>query len=341
MHRRSSYLRIRRLVYHMLGGEGHTDGRVKAIDIALICLITLNVAAVMLESITWLSVAHGPYFQAFDTISVAIFTVEYLARIWTCVEDQQFQVKHGRLRYMVTPMALIDLAGILPFYIHTIWPFDLRTIRVLRLLRILKLTRYSSAMTVLMAVLRQETRAIGAIIFIMAVVMVFTASLMYLFEHTAQPEVFADIPTALWWAVVTLTTLGYGDMVPVTPWGRVLGGLTAVIGVGLVALPAGVLASGFSEEMRIRREEYQQRVERALQDGRLTRRERRSLEDLRHELGLSHDEAERILHESARHRHAVCPHCGVPLSQPATMPHAGPGSFSTPAPGKDHEPAKG
>lgn len=305
----------------MLGGEGHADRRVKAIDIALICLITLNVAAVMLESITWLSVAHGPYFHAFDAISVAIFTVEYLARIWTCVEDPQYgQSVHGRLRYMVTPMALIDLAGILPFYIHTIWPFDLRTMRVLRLLRILKLTRYSTAMAVLMAVLRQETRAIGAIIFIMAVVMIFTSSLMYLFEHAAQPETFTDIPTSMWWAVVTLTTLGYGDMVPITAWGRVLGGFTAVIGVGLVALPAGVLASGFSEQMRMRREEYQQRVERALLDGRITRRERRSLEDLRHELGLSHEDAARILHDAARHRHAACPHCGVPLGPHVVVP---------------------
>ena len=303
----------------MLGGEGHADGRVKAIDIALICLITLNVAAVMLESIQWLSVAHGPYFQTFDVISVAIFTIEYLARIWTCVENPQYaQPVHGRLRYMVTPMALIALAGILPFYIHTIWPFDLRTMRVLRLLRILKLTRYSTAMAVLMAVLRQEARAIGAIIFIMAVVIIFTSSLMYLFEHTAQPDTFADIPTAMWWAVVTLTTLGYGDMVPITPWGRVLGGLTAIIGVGLVALPAGVLASGFSEQMRLRREEYQQRVERALVDGRLSRRERRSLEDLRHELGLTHEDATRILHDAARHRHASCPHCGLPLG-----PHTG------------------
>lgn len=315
MTRRTTYLRTRRLVYHMLGGEGHVDRRVKAIDIALICLISLNVASVMLESIQWLSVAHGPYFHAFDAASVAIFTVEYLARVWACVEDPRYGHRvRGRLAYMITPMALIDLAGILPFYIHTIWPFDLRTIRVLRLLRILKLTRYSTAMTVLMAVLRQEMHAIGAIISIMAVVTIFTASLMYLFEHTAQPETFTDIPTSMWWAIVALTTLGYGDMVPITPLGRVLGGLTAVIGVGLVALPAGVLASGFSEQMRLRREEYQQRVERALEDGRLTRRERRSLEDLRHELGLTHEDAARILHDAARHRHATCPHCGMPIT---------------------------
>lgn len=320
MHRRSTYLRLRRLVYHMLGGEGHYDRRVKAVDIALICLITLNVAAVMLESITWLSVAHGPYFQAFDALSVGIFTVEYVLRVWTIVEDPQYSHPvRGRFAYMITPMALIDLLAVLPFYIHTIWPFDLRTMRVLRLLRILKLTRYSTAMAVLMAVLRQEAGAIGAIIFIMAVVMIFTASLMYLFEHAAQPETFADIPTALWWSVVTLTTLGYGDMVPITPWGRVLGGLTAVIGVGLVALPAGVLASGFSEQLRMRREEYQHRVERALQDGRLTRRERRSLEELRHELGLSHEDASRLLQHAARHGGVTCPHCGK-----STGPHLHP-----------------
>lgn len=299
----------------MLGGEGHNDRRVKAVDVALIGLITLNVVAVMLESIPWLSVAHGPYFHAFDVLSVGIFTVEYVLRVWTAVEDPQFSHPlRGRLSYMATPMAVIDLLAVLPFYIHTIWPFDLRTMRVLRLLRVLKLTRYSTAMAVLMSVLRQEAGSIGAIIFIMAVVMTFTGSLMYLFEHAAQPETFTDIPTSLWWSVVTLTTLGYGDMVPVTVWGRVLGGITAVIGVGLVALPAGVLASGFSEQMRIRREAYQHRVERALQDGRLTRRDRRSLEELRHELGLSHEDAARILQHAVHHGIGTCPHCGKPLT---------------------------
>ncbi|MCA1908078.1 MAG: ion transporter [Magnetospirillum sp.] len=307
-HRRS----LRRTVYHMLGGEGHNDPWVKAVDWFLIVMIALNVMAVVLESIEHLSIAHGPAFHAFDLFSVAVFSIEYLLRLWTAVELNDKRFHHpvlGRLRWMVSPMALIDLLAVLPFYLGMFVEMDLRAIRVLRVLRVFKLGRYSMAMNVMAAVARQETRAIGAVLFVMLVVLIFTSSLMYLFEHHAQPHVFADIPTAMWWSVVTLTTLGYGDMVPITPFGRLLGGLTAVLGVGMIALPAGVLASGFSEQMRQRRQEYREAVERALEDGTITRRERRHLDDVRLHLGLSDEEAASILEHAVNHPDH-CPHCG-------------------------------
>lgn len=296
----------------MLGGEGHNDPWVKAVDWFLIVMIALNVMAVVLESIEHLSIAHGPAFHAFDLFSVAVFSIEYLLRLWTAVELNDKRFHHpvlGRLRWMVSPMALIDLLAVLPFYLGMFVEMDLRAIRVLRVLRVFKLGRYSMAMNVMAAVARQETRAIGAVLFVMLVVLIFTSSLMYLFEHHAQPHVFADIPTAMWWSVVTLTTLGYGDMVPITPFGRLLGGLTAVLGVGMIALPAGVLASGFSEQMRQRRQEYREAVERALEDGTITRRERRHLDDVRLQLGLSDEEAASILEHAVNHPDH-CPHCG-------------------------------
>jgi len=307
-HRRS----LRRTVYHMLGGEGHNDPWVKAVDWFLIVMIAVNVLAVVLESIEHLSIAHGPAFHAFDLFSVAVFSVEYLLRLWTAVElnDKRFHHPvYGRLRWMVSPMALIDLLAVLPFYLGMFVEMDLRAIRVLRVLRVFKLGRYSMAMNVMVSVARQETRAIGAVLFVMLVVLIFTSSLMYLFEHHAQPHVFSDIPTAMWWSVVTLTTLGYGDMVPITPLGRMLGGLTAVLGVGMIALPAGVLASGFSEQMRQRRQEYREAVERALEDGNITRRERRHLDNVRLQLGMTEEQAAAILEHAVQHPDH-CPHCG-------------------------------
>ncbi len=308
---------MRRLLHHMLGGEGHDDLRVKLIDGALIALIVLNIFAVILESVPTLSMAHGPVFHAFDLFSVGVFTVEYVLRVWTAVELNHTRYQHplwGRLRYMATPLALVDLLAILPFFLGYFVELDLRTLRVLRLLRIFKLTRYSSAMHMLVAVLRQEARAVGAILFIMIVMVVFMGSVMYLIEHPTQPDVFPDIPTSMWWAVVTLTTLGYGDVTPVTSLGRLLGGVTAVAGIGMVALPSGILASGFSEQLRQRRAEYSQKAAKALSDGHLSKAERFALEEMRLELGMSEDEAKSILSQLAKQpKEANCPHCGHAL----------------------------
>ncbi len=305
------------MVHRMLGGEGHDGFWVRALDYFLIGLIVLNVIAVLAESVEDLSIAHGPIFYTFDVFSVMVFSGEYLARLWTAVELDDPRFRHpfwGRLRWTMTPMAVVDLLSVLPFYLGIFVQLDLRAMRVLRVLRVFKLGRYSMAMTVMAAVARQEARAIGAVLFVMAVVLIVTSSLIYLFEHHAQPHVFSSIPVSMWWSVVTLTTLGYGDMVPITPMGRLLGGLTAILGVGMIALPAGVLASGFSEQMRIRREEYREAVERALEDGTIDRRDRRRLDESRLHLGLSEDDAIRILETAVRHP-TTCPHCGQVVHQ--------------------------
>lgn len=286
----------------------------KSVDFALIALIVLNIFAVILESVPTLSMVHGPVFHAFDLFSVGVFTVEYLLRVWTAVELGDARFKHpvwGRLRYMATPLAIVDLLAVLPFFLGIFVELDLRTLRVLRLLRIFKLTRYSSAMHMLVAVLRQEARAVGAILFILIVLMVFMGSLMYLLEHPVQPHIYPDIPTSMWWAIVTLTTLGYGDVTPITPLGRILGGVVAVAGVAMVALPSGILASGFSEQLRVRREAYSEKAAKALSDGSLTKAERHALEEMRESLGMSEEEAAAILEHLAKAPQSInCPHCG-------------------------------
>ncbi|MDR3435951.1 ion transporter [Telmatospirillum sp.] len=297
----------------MLGGEGHSDPWVKLVDYALVSLITINCVFSILESVEDLAIVHGHIFHAFDHFSVAVFSVEYVLRVWTAVEINQPRFRHsfwGRVRFVFTPMAIVDLVAIVPFYLGIFFEVDLRAMRVLRLLRVFKLTRYSQAMSIMIDVLRQEARSIGAMLFVFLVMLVFVSSVMYMLEHPRQPEVFSDIPSAMWWAVVTMTTLGYGDMVPATVAGRVLGACTAVFGVGMIALPAGVLASGFSEQLRRRREEYLESVDKAVQDGRVKPREKRRLEATRLALGLSSEEAARILEYGVKGGQMHCPHCG-------------------------------
>ncbi len=308
----------RRKFFQMLGGEGHRSRLVKALDYALMALICVNCVFSMLESVERLAMVHGKIFHDFDVVSVLIFSVEYWLRLWTIVEDPKYaDPLWGRLRYVVTPLALVDLFAVLPFYLGFIVTFDLRELRVLRLLRVFKLTRYSNAMVIMTAVLRQEARSMGTIIFVFLVILVFDASLMYLLEHPVQPDVFSDVPTSLWWGVETMTTLGYGDMVPQTWLGKVLGGLTALLGVGMIALPAGIMASGFTEQMRLRREDFEQDVEKLARQGDLTARQRRRLEEARIALGLTHEEAAHIVSHARKGIGLRCPHCGEPIAKPA------------------------
>lgn len=289
------------------------------VDVFLIVLIGLNVTAVIFETLPGLSQGWQDIFFWFEIFSVLIFTVEYVLRVWSSLENENVAHAHpiaGRLRYMLTPMALIDLFVILPFYLGFFVNFDLRFLRVLRLLRVFKLTRYSSSMSLLLNVLRDEGRAIGAALFVLMLMIVLTASLTFLAEHEAQPVAFGSIPAAMWWAVITMTTVGYGDVVPVTVWGKIMGGIIGVIGIGMVALPAGLLSSGFSNELHRRRRAYTDRVENALEDGVITLAEEEALKEVRQDLGIRMDDARDILETELRaggQQIAQCSHCGEPV----------------------------
>ncbi|MDD1750506.1 MAG: ion transporter, partial [Methanothrix sp.] len=213
-------------------------------------LILLNVAAVVLETVQSIYTPYAPLFHAFDVFSVAVFTVEYLLRVWSCTEDPRFKDPlRGRLRFMGTLLALIDLMAVLPFYL----PFvsaDLRFVRAMRLFRlfrILKLARYSESLQTFVDVLRLKKEELVLMFFAIMILLVISSSIMYEAEHVAQPESFASIPAAMWWGIVTLATVGYGDVYPVTTWGRLIGSVVVILGIGLFALPTGVLASGFAE----------------------------------------------------------------------------------------------
>lgn len=224
---------------------------------ALMTLILLNVAAVVLETVDEYQQAYGDFFRIFETFSVAVFTVEYVLRLWVAPLDERYRGGfRGRLRYAMTPMALIDLLAILPALLPLLFALDLRIIRLLRifrLFRLLKMSRYVQSLDTLDDVVRSRKEELLVTTVMIAMLLLFAASLMYVVEGEAQPDKFPDIPSALWWGIATLTTVGYGDVFPITPMGKLLGGLIAFLGIGMFALPTGIIASGFAEEIQKRR----------------------------------------------------------------------------------------
>jgi voltage-gated potassium channel len=227
------------------------------VDLGLISLITLNLAATILESVPEIQAAWAEEFFWIEVISVIVFTIEYVLRVTCAVELPDLEGKSplmARLRYMARPMALMDLLAVLPFYLSAFVAIDLRLLRLLRLLRVLKLTHYFSALETLLDVLRTERNALGAAYFLVAIGILLASCGIYLFEHEAQPEAFASIPAAIYWSIVTLSTVGYGDVVPMTDGGRALGGIVIMLGVGTLTIPTGIMATGFALELRRRRE---------------------------------------------------------------------------------------
>jgi len=242
-------------VYDVIESSIKSDWRGRWFDLFMMVLIITNVIAVVLETVPAMGQAYASQFQAFDVFSVMVFTIEYLLRLWVCTENQAEGYEHpvkGRLKYIMTPMALIDLIAIAPFYLAMFVSVDLRFMRVFRLLRLLKLTRYSPAIETFAAVIASQRRPLGAAIMVMMIMLVFASSIVYMFEKDTQVEDFASIPHAMWWGLATLTTVGYGDVTPVTAYGRIFGAFIMILGVGMFALPAGILTSGFTRELRKR-----------------------------------------------------------------------------------------
>ena len=249
--------KIKTRVHEIIEGTRAGDPAHRSFEIFIITLITTNVLAVMLETEKAFHLRYSGALNKFDMFSVAIFTIEYLLRIWVCTSDERYrQPIIGRIKYAMSPLALVDLLAILPFYLPLVIPFDLRVLRAIRLIRLarlFKIGRYSEALKLFGKVLRAKKEELVAAVFILFILLVISSSLLYYVEHDAQPDKFSSIPASLWWGVVTLTTVGYGDIFPITPTGKFLGAIISLLGIGFFALPAGVLSAGFIEEIRKRR----------------------------------------------------------------------------------------
>lgn len=310
---------LRQSVYRALDTAQGESGISLAVDVFLIALIAGSVMAVILESIPTFEAQYALQLAVFEVFTVAVFSVEYVLRIWCSVEQEsarQQSTFQARLRYMLSFHAIIDLIAILPFYLLLFGltgGFDMRFLRAVRLLRVLKLTRYSAAMNMVFITFRENGRALSAAFLILLTVMLLAASGMYYFERESQPEDFGSIPAAMWWAFATLTTVGYGDVTPITVGGKVFGALITVVGIGMVALPTSILASGYSQQLKVSTAVYEGKAAEALDDGILSDDEIRDLEDLRVDLGLGKHTASQILDEGRVRKmlqqQAVCPHC--------------------------------
>ncbi len=237
--------------------EGITSDRItRGFQTFMILLISINVLVVIIETEEVIAENLKLFFYPFEIISITIFTIEYITRIIVCPLDPKYHgKKFSRLRFALTPMMLIDLFAILPFFL----PFfisDLRFIRVIRLFRLFrlfKLARYSEPLQTLGEVLKSKAGDLAVAFFVLFIVLIFASSLMYYVEHVAQPEVFSSIPAAMWWGVITLTTIGYGDTIPITTVGKVLAAGIAILGIAVYAIPTGIMASAFTEQMRKKR----------------------------------------------------------------------------------------
>jgi voltage-gated potassium channel len=230
----------------------------RVFNLLLAVLIIVNVGAVILESVEPMRIKHQSTFIAIERVATVFFMVEYVLRVWTAVDlhGGRFQEPlRGRLLYMSGFFPIIDLIAVLPAVLGFFGAGDLRVLRLLRLLRMLKLTRHSSVFSLLWAVLEEESRAIMALIFVICLTLTVSGALIYMIEGSEQPTLFTSIPAGMWWAIETITTVGYGDMVPVTPAGRILGGIVSIIGIGTLALFSGLITAGYLNQLKLRREQ--------------------------------------------------------------------------------------
>ena len=239
---------IRARVHAALEGKGRTG---RAVEGAVLALILLNVVAIVLDSVDSLDKSWGPVFDAIELVSVIVFAAEYFARLWACTADPHY--RHpigGRLRFAARPLAIFDLLSFVPYFLVFV-DVDLRVFRAVRLVRffsVAKLGRHVRSIAMLGSAVRAKRDELLATLMLAVLAVVISSTLMYFAESGAQPQKFGDIPHALWWSIETLTTVGYGDMVPVTPLGKVLAAVLAVCGIAMFALPTLILGTAFLEE---------------------------------------------------------------------------------------------
>lgn len=243
--------KVHGLLHPEIVGDKHWD---KVINVFIITLIILNVIAVMLETVKPIYIKYKDFFDYFDLVSVIIFTTEYVLRVWSSNHEEKYKKPFwGRLKYMASPSALVDLIAILPSYLHAIIGLDLRILRMLRLLRFLRLfrlTAYMKSAHMITNIFKKRKNELG-LSFILAIFLVIISScIMYFAEHLTPGSLFTSIPSTIWWSVVTLTTTGYGDMFPVTDIGKIMASVIMLSGVAFFALPAGIITAGFLEEFR-------------------------------------------------------------------------------------------
>jgi len=289
---------IRDRVFQLLEKAQPGDTASLFIDRILAFLIVANVLAVTLETVDDIYQANQVYFRLFEMVSVFIFSIEYLLRIWVSASNQASRFKNAgrrRISYILSPSGLIDLLAILPALLPFFTTVDLRWLRILRLLRMFKISHYSSALEDFFSAIYHERSAFAGALYLFCITLFLSSALMYLVEHSAQPDVFSSIPETLWWSLITLTTVGYGDVAPITAIGKVIGGFTAIVGVCGVALMAGIVTTAFSAQIARRQDLLEAEILIALEDGVISEDELAKIKQLQDQLNLEDHHLKAIL----------------------------------------------
>ena len=309
---------------HALVFTGSYGGRLQELFDGFIALcVLLSVFAVIMESVQSVSYMLNIQFVILDAVMVGIFTIEYFMRMYSCVEEPGFKsAVAGRFKQATTASTFIDFLAILPFFLEGLLHhvLDLRFLRVFRLTRLLKLTRGNDATITLVKVLSREWPIISASAFIMILLVIMTASLGFLFEHEAQPDKYENIPTTIYWAVITLASIGYGDIYPVTPIGRAMTVVMAFAGIGIFAIPAAILASAFSDELVKEREVLKADLYDIMRDGKISTDELDFIRAEAKRLHLSVEEVSALVRQIQQELEREANFADMPIHQIAAKP---------------------
>jgi voltage-gated potassium channel len=293
------YEKIQKRTSELLSKGSVSDKPSQYVDMILFILIILNITAVCLESVKFIGDKYKVAFNIFELFSVIIFSFEYLLRVWSSPSRHDLGNSSSlikRLKYIFSFTGMIDFLAVIP----SILPYffggvDLRWLRVLRLLRLLKISNYSSALEDFFSAIKDDWRSFSAALYLMMIALFLSSALMYIAEHDVQPDKFSSIPETMWWGLITLTTVGYGDVSPMTPLGKIIGALTAIMGVCTVALLTGIVASAFANQRAQRTAILEAEINQALSDGIITDEEAEKIEKLRKELNLSPEHSKTVM----------------------------------------------
>jgi len=292
------YENVKKRTSELLSKANISDKPSQYVDTALFILILLNITAVCLESIKDIGNKYEKSFYYFEMFSVFIFGIEYLLRVWSAPAREDLGEGSSfikRLKYIFSFTGLIDFVAIIPSIITYFGGLDLRWLRVLRLLRLLKISNYSSAIEDFFSVIMADWRSFSAALYLVLVALFLSSALMYIAENESQPDKFSSIPETMWWSLITLTTVGYGDVSPITPFGKIIGALAAIMGVCTVALLTGIVASAFANQRAQRTAILEAEINQALSDGVISDLEAKKIEKLRKELNLSPEHSRSLM----------------------------------------------
>lgn len=307
--------KLQKTIYNLLDPGDDRGHLSSAVNTLIISMVVSTVVMLAMETDKHFAAQHTVLFTRFETLAVVFFTFEYALRFWCVPAGKEFR---SRFHYLLSRDSIIDLLALIPLLLSFLTEdLELRYFLLLRLFQLLKLFRYFAPLSIMATVFKAEFRAFMSAMMVMLILIFISATGIYLFEHQAQPEAFASIPVSMWWAIVTLTTLGYGDIVPVTTGGKIFAGVMTVFAVGVVSLPAGMLASRFSEELHKRKQTFDMLMDEMLADGHLDKDEEEALERVRQKLCLSESDVQALkeqrdarLKRDSLHKQHHCPKCG-------------------------------